>query len=151
MSAMGTLRAIWIKRAHRGPMDPVETAEAVAGAGLVSNADQGGKRQVTLLDAARWSDAESELGAQVDPRARRANLFTEGIDYLESRGRVLRLGPVRVRILGETRPCDRMDEAHAGLRRALQPEWRAGAYGEVLDDGALAVGDAVSWEAAGGG
>jgi len=148
---MGTLRAIWIKRAHRGPMDPVERAEAVAGSGLASNADQGGKRQVTLLDAARWSDAERELGAEVDPRARRANLFTDGIDYLESRGRVLRLGPIRVRILGETRPCDRMDEAHAGLRRALVPEWRAGAYGEVLDDGPLAVGDAVAWETAQGG
>jgi len=143
---MGKLVAIWIKRAKRGPMDPVESAEGLAGKGLVGNADQGGKRQVTLLDAKRWQDAEAELGATVDPRARRANLFTEGIDDRDSRGRVLRLGALRVQVRGETRPCERMDEAHAGLRAALQPEWRAGAYGELLDDGALAVGDGAAWE-----
>lgn len=143
---MGELRAIWIKRARRGPMDPVERARAVAGAGLAGNADQGGLRQVTLLDASRWRDAEAELGAEVDPRARRANLFTEGIDYRESRGRVLRVGEVRVRIGGETRPCGRMDEAFPGLRAALQPDWRAGAFGEVLDDGELAVGAPAAWE-----
>jgi len=71
--------------------------------------------------------------------------LTEGIDYLESRGRVLSLGGVRVRIGGNTRPCERMDEAHAGLRAALGPDWRAGAYGELLDDGILAAGDAVEW------
>jgi MOSC domain-containing protein YiiM len=101
---------------------------------------------VTLLDVARWRDAERELGDEVDPRARRANLMTEGIDYRESRGRVLRIGGVRVRLLGETRPCGRMDEARAGLRRALEPDWRAGAYGELLDDGELAVGDDAAWD-----
>jgi MOSC domain-containing protein YiiM len=142
---MARLVAIWLKRARRGPMDAVERAEAVAGRGLAGNADQGGHRQVTLLDVGRWSDAERELGAEVDPRARRANLMTEGIDYRESRGRVLRIGGVRVRLLGETRPCGRMDEARPGLRRALEPEWRAGAYGELLDDGELALGDLAAW------
>ena len=126
-------------------MVAVERAAAQAGRGLAGNADQGGIRQVTLLDAGRWRDAEAELGAAVDPRGRRANLFTEGIDYREQRGRVLRVGAVRVRVRGETRPCERMDEAHPGLRTALQPDWRAGAYGELLDDGEIAVGDAVEW------
>lgn len=142
---MGRVVAIWLKRARRGPMDPVERVAAHAGQGLAGNADQGGKRQVTVIDAARWRDAERELGAEVDPRARRANVMTEGIDYLDCRGRVLRLGGVRLRLLGETRPCGRMDEAHPGLRRALEPDWRAGAYGELLDDGELALGDAVDW------
>jgi len=136
---MGRIAAIWIKRAHRGPMDPVEQVAARAGVGLEGNADQGGKRQVTLLDAARWRDAEAELGARVPHEARRANVLTEGIDYLESRGRVLSLGGVRVRIGGNTRPCERMDEAHAGLRAALGPD------GELLDDGVLATGDAAEW------
>jgi MOSC domain-containing protein YiiM len=142
---MAKLVAIWLKRARRGPMDAVERAGAVAGRGLAGNADQGGHRQVTLLDVTRWRDAERELGDEVDPRARRANLMTVGIDYRESCGKVLRIGGVRVRLLGETRPCGRMDEARPGLRRALEPDWRAGAYGELLDDGELAVGDVAAW------
>jgi hypothetical protein len=38
-----------------------------------------------------------------------------------------------------------MDEAHQGLRAALSPEWRGGVYGEVLDDGAIAVGSEVTF------
>jgi MOSC domain-containing protein YiiM len=139
------LAAIWIKREKRAPMDPAARATARADRGLVGNADQGGRRQVTVVDAGRWRDAERALGAEVDPRARRANLLTEGIDLRESRGRVLRVGGVRIRVNGETRPCERMDEARAGLRAALQPEWRAGVYGELLDDGEIAVGDEVAW------
>lgn len=59
---------------------------------------------------------------------------------------MLRVGPCRLRIRGETRPCERMDEAHRGLRAALGDHWGGGAYAEVLDDGAIAVGDAVTWE-----
>lgn len=142
---MGELTAIFLKRAHRGPMDPVPTVRCDAGAGLADNADRGGKRQVTLLSAERWRDAEAELGAEVDPRSRRANLLTTGIDYLDSRGRVLRIGAVRIAIRGNTRPCERMDEAFPGLRKALEPDWRAGAYGELLDDGEISLGDSVAW------
>jgi hypothetical protein len=38
-----------------------------------------------------------------------------------------------------------MDEACPGFRRALSPEWRGGAYGEVLDDGDVAVGCEVRY------
>jgi len=142
---MGRLEAIWLKRAHRGPMDPRERAEAIAGEGLVGNADYGTRRQVTIVAAERWRDAELELGADVEPSARRGNLLVTGVDLLEQRDRILRVGAVRVRVRGETRPCERMDEAAPGLRRALSPEWRAGAWGELLDSGEIAVGDPVEW------
>jgi MOSC domain-containing protein YiiM len=142
---MAKLEAIWLKRAKRGPMDPVDRATSIAGRGLLGNADQGGLRQVTLLDAGRWREAEAELGATVDPSGRRANLLTEGIDYRDQRDRLVTIGMVRVRLRGETPPCERMNEAHPGLRDALIPDWRAGAYGELLDDGEIALGDDVAW------
>jgi MOSC domain-containing protein YiiM len=143
----GILRAIWIKRAKRGPMDPRERALLVAGRGLQGNADQGRRRQVTLIEEEAWAAALAELGTELTPAARRANLLISGLSLARSRGRILRLGPARLRLLGEVRPCERMDEALPGLRRALDPDWRGGAFGEVLEGGEIAVGDAVEWEA----
>ena len=87
-----------------------------------------------------------ELGVSLDPSARRANLMVSGVDLEASRGRTLRIGGVRIRIRGETRPCERMDEAHDGLRAAMDGQWRGGAFGEVLDDGIVTLGDPVAWE-----
>ncbi|HEV2129813.1 MAG TPA: MOSC domain-containing protein [Longimicrobiaceae bacterium] len=141
----GRLEAIWIKRAHRGPMDEAAEATLLAGRGIVGNADQGRRRQVTLIEREVWEELMAQLGADVPPSARRANLMLSGIRLANTRGRLLQVGASRVRIAGETRPCERMDEAVPGLRAAMQPYWGGGAFAEVLDDGQIAVGDAVRW------
>jgi MOSC domain-containing protein YiiM len=142
----GRLEAIWLKRAHRGPMDPVSDATLVAGGGVVGNADQGRRRQVTLIEREVWQRLMRELGADISPSARRANLMISGCSLEDARGRVLRIGGCRLRILGETRPCERMDEAWPGLREAMKPHWSGGAFAEVLDDGPITVGERVDWE-----
>ena len=141
----GKLEAIWLKQMKLGPMDPHRNATLKAGRGLVDNADRGGMRQVTLMDAERWARIEETIGCSLDPSARRANLLVSGVSLAQSRGRILRVGPCRLRIVGETRPCERMDEAFGGLRRVMQEDWGGGAYAEVLDDGDIAVGDEVRW------
>ena len=142
----GWLEAIWLKRAHRGPMDPVTEATLVAGRGLVGNADQGRRRQVTLIEREVWDRLMRELDAEVSPSARRANLMVSGCSLENARDRVLRVGGCRLRILGETRPCERMDEAFDGLREAMKPRWSGGAFAEVLDDGLISVGERVAWD-----
>jgi len=146
-SPEGHLEAIWLKPARRVPMSPVERVPAEAGRGLEGNADQGGQRQVTILSAEAWEKASAELGVEVDPRVRRANLYLRGLDLSESRGRVLELGDCRILIRGETRPCRLLEDHQPGLVRALAKEWRAGAHGEVLEGGELEVGMTVRWSA----
>jgi MOSC domain-containing protein YiiM len=142
----GKLQVIWIKRMKRGPMDPVETADLVAGRGIVGNANQGGHRQVTLIEREIWEDLMERLGGTLPPSTRRANLLVSGIRLVQSRGRILRIGTCRIRIFGETKPCERMEEALSGLREAMSANWGGGAFGEVLEDGQITIGDTVEWE-----
>ena len=141
----GRLEAIWIKRAHHGPMDPVPSARLLATRGLVGNADQGRRRQVTLIEREVWDQLMAELGAAVSPAARRANLMVSGLPLAGSRDRILRVGSCRLLVGGETRPCERMEQAWPGLRAAMGRNWSGGVYAQVLDDGEIAVGDEIAW------
>jgi MOSC domain-containing protein YiiM len=141
-----TLTAIFIKRAHGGRMDSCLTAVLEPGRGLIGSADRGGRRQVTLLSEQRWRELMVEIGATLGPEARRANLVISSIDLENTRGRILRIGACRVRIGGETRPCEQMEAAGSGLQKAMRERWGGGAFAEVIEGGPVAVGDAVSWE-----
>lgn len=141
----GQLHAIWVKRMRQGPMDGAEAVVLRAGRGLVGNANQGGRRQVTVMELEAWDAFMRQLGASLPTSARRANLIVRGIRLRDRRGHVLRIGACRIRIFGETKPCERMDEALSGLRGVMWANWGGGAFGEVLDDGRITVGDPVSW------
>ncbi len=140
------MEAIWLKRNKGGPMDSQTSVRLISGQGLENDANLGGKRQITILSADSWDQVIAELGEQLDPSLRRANLLVSGIDLAHSRDRVLRIGPSRIHIYGETRPCEVMDQAFPGLRQALEPDWRGGAYGEVLEGGTIRVSDPIGWE-----
>jgi MOSC domain-containing protein YiiM len=153
--ADGRLEAIWIKRAHRGPMDVVAEAQLDAESGLIGNVDRSRRRQVTLLEVESWERlmrelAEAEAPAlrhgTPDPSARRANLLISGISLYETRGRILRIGGARLTIGGETTPCERMDEALPGLQAAMRGEWAGGAFAQVVTAGTIRIGDTVVWE-----
>jgi MOSC domain-containing protein YiiM len=130
-------------------MDSAGRASLVAGRGIVGNADQGRRRQVTIIEREIWDSLMRQVGGSLPPSARRANLMVSGTALAGTRGRVLRIGECRIRILGETKPCEMVEATHPGLRTAMYPEWRGGAFGEVLDSGEIAVGDSISWEESG--
>lgn len=140
----GRLEAIWIKRAHRGPMDEVHEATMVASQGIEGNVDRSRRRQVTVIEREVWERLTKELGVDAPPAGRRANLMISGVQLANTRGQVLRVGGVRLAIGGETTPCERMDEVAAGLRDLMRPDWGGGVFAQVLDDGIVTVGDTVT-------
>lgn len=142
----GTVERIWIKRNKAGPMDAVATATLRENRGIVSNANQGGRRQVTLLEAELWHAHMQAAGGTLDPSARRANVLVRDFPLAGTRGRVLRIGNTRLQIAGETKPCDQMDAALPGLQAVMRPNWGGGAFAAVIAGGDIAVGDAITWE-----
>jgi MOSC domain-containing protein YiiM len=142
---MAVLHQIWIKRAHRGVLDAAPHATLVAARGIVGNADQGGRRQVTIIDRERWHELMDRLDADLETSARRANLVIDSLDLFDSRGKTLRVGRTRLRILGETRPCERMEETLPGLEAAMRERCGGGVYAEVVEGGEISVGDDVSF------
>jgi len=145
-SSCGRLDAIFVKRAHRGPMDPVDEAQLEAGRGLVGNVDRSRRRQVTLLEREVWDRLMTELVGDVAPSARRANLLVSGIALAHTRGRILRIGDTRLLIDGETTPCERMDDALPGLQVAMRRDWGGGVFAQVLTGGSVRIGDPIEWE-----
>ena len=141
----GRVEKIWLKRGKRAPMDAVDIAELVKGKGLKNNANQGGWRQVTLLDADVWEKVMAELNADLDPSVRRANILVRGLDLTKSRGKILQLGDGKLKILNETKPCEQMDEVLWGLKAALYENWGGGAFGRVITGGNVWVGAKAHW------
>ena len=127
-------------------MDPTPSATLVPGKGLRGSVGRSTRRQVTLIEREVWEGVVRAVAAPVPPSARRANLMVSGISLVETRGRVLVIGGVRLRINGETKPCERMDEVAPGLRDAMYDDWGGGAFAAVLDEGVVSVGDVVRWE-----
>ncbi len=148
--ANGSLLAIWAKGARGEPMIPRSEGELISGEGLQGSAPARGKRQVTVLAREAWERAAAEAGEpDVDPALRRANLLVTGVDFQETIGRTLAVGETRILIHGETKPCERMDAATPRLRETLAPDWRGGAFGEVVSGGRIRIGDPVAWAEAG--
>ena len=135
-----------MKRAHGGPMDPVPAASLVAGQGVRGSASFGSHRQVTIISLERWLEMMAELGADLDPSARRAELMVSGLDLERTRGKVLTIGDCVLQIGGEVRPCEQMEAACRGLREVMAPRWNGGAWAEVLRGGEIRVNDRVAWQ-----
>ena len=118
----------------------------VEASGLAGENRKGQRRQVTLLAREDWERAQADAGAELHWTTRRANLLIEGLDLAHTTGRRIRVDTALLEVTAETDPCDLMDRFHAGLRKALAPDWRGGASTRVIEPGVIRVGDAVRFE-----
>ena len=147
----GKVIGVCVRPGKRVEPEERPSITATGSDGVVDDHGHGPKRQITILSREAWDAATAVVDqADLNWTTRRANVLVEGLD-LESLllGGTLTLGEVTVEVLGETFPCDQMDDACAGLKSALLPETRGGVYGKIVQDGTIAVGAAATITAAG--
>jgi MOSC domain-containing protein YiiM len=101
-------------------------------------------RQITVMCREAWQAAVTKIGDPDLPwTVRRANLLIAGLELPKAKGSVFRVGTVRLAVTGQTYPCTRMEEARAGLIKALAVDWRGGVTCRVLSGGQIRLGDTV--------
>lgn len=145
----GVLRGIATRSAKRAPLVTHSASVIHANAGVDGDfGRRAGRSQVTVLSEEAWRAACEEIGAVLPWTMRRANLLFAGLPLQPLAGSRITIGEVILEVTSETDPCSRMDDAHAGLRRALTPEARGGVRCRVIAGGKIVVGDTVEWRAA---
>ena len=156
----GKLEAIFIGPTKAGPMQRVECAQAVAGAGLegdrycagsgtfsLAKAKPGNKyyprdRQVTLIEAEALEAAARDCDVAIDPCESRRNLLVRGVPLNHLIEREFTIGEVRIRGLRLCEPCGHLEKLTVpGIEKALLH--RGGLRAEILTSGTLQAGDKV--------
>lgn len=141
--SVGRVLAIALRCRDKGKMTEVAEATAEEGGGLVGDIVARAERGLTLIAAGQWTDVQKELAADLPWYTRRANVLVDADRLGHLIGREINVGEVRLKVEGETRPCDLMDRLHNGLKAALKPDCRGGVHGRVLQAGTIRVGDVV--------
>lgn len=151
-AAAGTVESIWIASAAGEPARRLQRVLALPGLGL------DGDRHVTGtgtfpsgLPGSALTLIEAEVCESFDPPLmadeHRRNVVTRGIDLNALVGREFRIGTVRCRGMRLCEPC-RVIARYAG-RPIIRPlVHRGGLRADILEHGAIAVGDTVAAAAA---
>lgn len=148
MTDTHSIRRLWVRPVEGGPMEPRDELEVEHGVGIVGDHSHGCMRHVTIVFEDDWNAAAQQLGRDVDPAGRRANVLVSGGGGRHYVGQHLRLGPVLIEVKGITEPCPVMEKAAEGMRDALKPDGRAGVWGRVLEGGRVTLSDVLSVEVA---
>lgn len=146
--ANGTVKAICIGAVAGGPMQAVQSAEAIAGQGLSGdrysrgegsfNKGRQGKRQVTLINGCFFPDRGFEY---VDTRR---NIVTLAVELMDLIGKEFRVGEALLRGIKYCDPCLRPSKL-SGKTAAFKDVFhdRGGLVAEVLEGGLIKVDDLV--------
>src|SRR5262249_39656609 len=128
---------------------PIECIRAVAGGGLVGNryfyadGDAPPGRAITLVAAEAVEAFVDETGIEVTAAETRRNVLTRGIDVNALVGKRFRIGEIECMGVELCEPCTHLEGmTKPGVIKGLVH--RAGLNADVLNDGAIAVGDVVA-------
>ena len=140
-------RVIWIglRVSRRAPLHVVESALALAGAGLDGDhySRKDGSRQVTLIQAESLRAIASHLGLdEVSPGGLRRNIVTSGINLNALKDRRFRIGDAVLEASGECHPCSRMEETF-GVGGYNAVRGFGGITARVIEGGTIALANAI--------
>ena len=138
---MATLIGIAVRPEKTRDINELNSVEISKIAGVAGDKrSRTGKRQVTLMSQKAWDIACKELDIRLPWTIRRANLLVDDLPLKETTGQFIHCGELILEITGETDPCKLMETAHAGLLKALIPDWRGGVTCRVLHGGSVTIG-----------
>lgn len=147
----GRVEAIHIAAVHSGPLQALSSARLVPGIGIegdrhaTENAKlrRHGGRELTLVEAESLDYLADEHDIRIAPGSTRRNVTTRGVRLTGLIGREFRIGDVRVRGLEQCEPCAHMQELVG--QPVLRPlVHRAGIVAEILSEGQIEIGDAIT-------
>jgi MOSC domain-containing protein YiiM len=146
----GVVEAIFLapeKRPAATPA-PVDRVRALAGRGLEGNryfydGDAPSGRALTLIAAEALEGLRADTGIELAAADSGRNVLTRGIDVNALVGRRFRVGAVECLGVMLCEPCKHLESmTQPGVLKGLVH--RAGLNADILTDGEIAVGDAVT-------
>ena len=150
----GEVIAIHIAGVASAPMQQLEKATAVAGAGLAGDRyhdgdgfysqvpTDPGARELTLIAEEALAEVTSETGIAIPLHEHRRNITTRGIDVDALLGQRFRIGEVICEGVRACPPCNHLDDLTG--KPLLKPlAHRGGLRARIVTGGVLRVGDRI--------
>jgi len=145
-------RVLWIglRPQRREPLQPVESALAVAGMGLEGDhrmkKTPGSGRQVTVISKEFIEQISAFTGiTSIDPAILRRNIVVEGINLNALRRQRFRVGEALFEATQLCHPCARMEEA-LGKGGVAAMIGHGGLCARILEEGPIRLGDPITIE-----
>lgn len=148
MPQTGRLDWIGIREVKGEPLTILEQVEVIANQGIAGDhrsQREGGKRQVTLIQAEHFPALEAMTGHDViQPEWLRRNLVISGINLYALRKSRFMIGDVLLQGSGSCPPCSRMEKILGpGGYNAMRGH--GGINAQVIKGGIIKFGDAVTY------
>jgi MOSC domain-containing protein YiiM len=137
---VGGVEGITLVKDASGAIERVEAVRAEAGAGLEGDYH----RDLTLIAVEALDGLREDTGIELAGHETRRNVLTRGIDLNALVGQRFRVGSVEAVGVELAEPCAKLRRlsGEPGVLRGLVH--RGGLRADVLTDGQIAIGDAIS-------
>lgn len=142
----GRVEWIGLRTVRRGAIETPDRACVTQGGLDGDHRNRAGKRAVTLIQHEHLPAIAALVGRDaLDPAILRRNIAVSGLNLHAARERIITIGTARLQLTGPCAPCSRMEEALGpGGYNAVRGH--GGVTAQVLHDGVIALGDAVTVE-----